>query len=498
MFHDKAMLGADYSASLAPMDALQAVSLACPSHVAIFDTDVAAVPGQGTFFDEHVDFNEPEGAEFTARILAIYDEAKPKERAWKAIDLANHTIRIRKILANGMRVHFHRKLPSVLYFRGANSKHYRDKAGWMRHGALGDVVNVLADAGLVQTITGGLAPNGSEKPSWASSYAPTDKLIAIAVECGVSVKSADLHYDPSELVRLFAPKATPFFDWTTGRLSQRAKGRPIKFEPTPETQEWTATLEAINAFYRQQDIGLGLSPDDLAHWLAVRNDDPDRKGAPYRLPELFKTDIYRVFNNGDAANPTFDKGGRLFGGWWMSTAEDLRKAIIINGQPTVEIDYAECHPRMLYHRAGLDGQGELYTLPEIAAYEVATGVKPDTYRPYIKWLMQVLINCRGRPYFVDKPERLIMPPDFTVKQIVGFIEARHQPIKEVFKTGAGLDLMRIESEIALEIVSAAMAEGWTVLSIHDSFVTSIDRLDRLKAMMIDAYVQRLGREPSFK
>ncbi len=461
-------------------------------------TRVPILPGKGTFFDEHIDLHDPAGAAFMARILIRYDEANPRVRAWKAKDLTSHTTRIRKLLANGMRAHLHRKLPSILYFRGADSKHYRDKPGWMRHGALGGAVDGLACSGLVTAINGGLVHDGPEMTSWASSYSLTDELLGIAAEYGFSAKSIDHRYEPTELVQLFSPKPAPIYDWNKGGLFQPNKGKPIKFEPTAQTLEWVATLAAINAFYRQQNIGFGLTPDDLALWLAAENDNPDRTGAPYRMPELFKKDLYRVFNDGDAADPKFDKGGRLFGGWWMSVKEGLRKAITINGQPTLEIDYAECHPRMLYHRAGVDGDGELYTVPEIADYEAATGKAPRTYRPYVKWLMQVLINGRGRPQAVQLPEKIIKPPDLTVKQMVGFIEALHQPIAGAFRTGAGLDLMRIESDIALEIVSTAMAEGWTVLSVHDSFITTIDRQDRLEALMTDAYYQRLARTPSLK
>ena len=182
----------------------------------------------------------------------------------------------------------------------------------------------------------------------------------------------------------------------------------------------------------------------------------------------------------------------------MHIPEGLRRAITINGKPTVELDYSHCHPRMLYHERGLDGDGELYTLPEVAAYEVATGVEPDTYRPCIKWLVQILINGRGKPEAVDQPDWMAFPPDIPVKQVVAFIEARHQPIADAFRTGAGLRLMRSESDIALEIVSTARAEGWTVLSVHDSFITTMDKRDRLKAMMVEGYVQRLGKEPVIK
>lgn len=461
-------------------------------------SEVQITPGNGTFFDENIDFKEPEGTEFTAQILTVYGKANPRQRDWKAKDLANHTMRVRKLLANAFRSLFYRDERSVLYFRGADVAAYRDKPSWMRYGSLGEVVDALAHAGLVQTIHGKKMPPYSKTKSTASSYAATNELGRIAIKTGVTRHSIEHQIPNDGLIRLVGPKPRQEFSWMTGGLTQPSKGEIIKYEPTVETQRWTATLEAINAFYRQQDIGLAPSPDKLGLWLAERNDDPERSGARYRIPELFNTDIYRVFNNGDADNPTFEMGGRLFGGWWMSISEELRKSITINRQPTVEIDYAECHPRMLYHRAGLEGDDELYTLPEIAAYEKATGVAPRTYRPYVKWLVHVLINSRGRPQLALKPDKITMPPDFSAAEIISFIEAKHAPIAKDFRTGAGLDLMLIESDIALAIISAAMADGWPVLSVHDSFITPVNQRDRLEALMNDVYMQRLGQAPVFK
>jgi hypothetical protein len=111
----------------------------------------------------------------------------------------------------------------------------------------------------------------------------------------------------------------------------------------------------------------------------------------------------------------------------------------------------------------------------------------------------VLINGKGRPDQADMPNDIVIPPCFTIKQLVGFIEAKHQPIAHKFKTGAGLDLMRIESDIALEIIKTAMLEGWVVLSIHDSFITTVNKQERLKELMIQSYATRLfGCKPMFK
>lgn len=232
--------------------------------------------------------------------------------------------------------------------------------------------------------------------------------------------------------------------------------------------------------------------------MAERNADSELNGASYRLPELFATDIYMVFNNGNEATPDFGQGGRLFGGWWMYASETLREAIIINGIRTIELDYPECHLRMLYHQRGLLAVGELYAVPEIAAYEDATGVERGTYRPCIKRLTQVLINGRGRPDAVAHPAGMRFPSDISIPEIVRLIEISHQPVANAFRTGAGLPLMRLESDIALEIIATAMAEGWTVLSVHDSFITTIDQRDRIRTVMIDAYVLRLVQEPKFK
>lgn len=496
MFYDRMMLGADYSASPAPLEAVQDV-LAAPDAKSHALAPIEA--GKGTFFAKQIDMREPEGTAFTARILAHYDEAKPRGKAWKKDDLATHSTRVRKLLANAMRAYFYRKTPAVLYFTGAASKHYKNEPSWMRHGALGDVTAILEKAGLMTRITGKAMPAHSKRKSTASAYAATQKLIDTAAECGVSADSICTDYKPEWRVQLFGPKPKPVYDFNKGGLIHARKGELIPFTPSKQEQEWIDTLGAINAFYRQQDIEPGSSSLDTQRWLKKENANPERSGAEYRRPERFQTDLYRVFNDGDAANPTFTKGGRLYGGWWMSEPEEARKAIVINGQKTAEIDYAECHARMLYHLAGIDNKEPLYVLPEVAAYEKQEGLEEGTFRPCIKWLFQVLINCKGRPDQADMPDNVIIPAGFTIKQLVGFIEAKHQPIAHRFKTGAGLELMRIESDIASEIITTAMHEGWIVLSIHDSFITTVDKQDRLNELMVQSYVKRfLGFEPMFK
>ncbi|WP_315761861.1 hypothetical protein [Sphingomonas sp. Y38-1Y] len=475
--------------------------LACPDNLFEYVADqadpapVRPVPalhgkplkaGRGTFFDEHIDVRDPEGERLTERLVDIYDRVEPRQRK-RGRDALR--LRLRRLAANALRGSFYRDSASVLYFRKADTRHYDDKPGWMKHGALADVVDAMAEAGLVETLTGQRMPWYSKTPSTASSYRATSNLIALALDCGVIEQSVECRLPVEELVRLYGPKGNTEFDWHRGGIVHPAKGKRIHFTPNEETEQWTAALAAINAFYRQQTIGLSLSADELTGWLG---------GTGYRLPELFKTDLYRIFNNGNEADPRFDQGGRMFGGWWMYVPSPLRRAITINDKPTVEIDYRGCFPRMLYHERGIDCADDPYAIPEMEAYERETGVAPRTYRPCVKWLMQILLNGKGRPGAVERPVDILYPPDLSIDRMASMIVTHHQPIGDAFGKGDGLRLMRTEADIALEIVSTATTEGWTALPVHDAFITTDDQRDRLRTAMIDAYVARLGREPVLK
>lgn len=397
-----------------------------------------------------------------------------------------------------MRAHFFREVPAVLFFSKADARAYDTKPNWMRYGKLRRTILLFEAAGLVNRIKGKKMPPWSEERSWVSSFLPTRNLIELAREHGLHPGSVGLRIPESGLVRLYSPKKRAHFDRIRGELCQPPRGPLIPFEPTVETEGWTKNLADMNVFYNAQDITLGLSDADLARWLEELSGDKGHKGPPFRLPEIFRNEIYRVFNNGKPDNPSFEQGGRLFGGWWMQVPETLRKQITINGEPVVEIDFKNCHPRMLYHKRGLEVEGDLYAIPQIQELEAENELEPGAFRSYAKWLMQVLINGRGRPEATPVPDDLLVPDGYETKQLADWIEAHHQLIADDFRKGAGLYLMRDESDIALEVIATAMKQGWVVLPVHDSFVTTTDRRDDLESLMVSSYFQRFGRRPELK
>ena len=448
-------------------------------------------PGRGTFFDERIDMLAPGGAALTAKVLEILADGIPRQRKRRQDAQDDHEIRTRKLIANGLRCHFYRDPPRTSYFRRADS--YPDKPRWMRGQQLANAVDDMEAMRLLAALDSKQSPNKDR--AYSSSYIVSPALLRLADECGVTATSIKRQEPPERLVRLYQRKGPRKFDYDRGRLAKSQKGEQVQFPPTPEPQDWTERLAAINAFYDRQVIDIGLTGEQLQIWLDKFNNDEDRRGAPYRLPERIQTDLCRIFNNGDPNEPRFDQGGRLAGGWWLSVPKCLRKCITINGQPTLELDYSACHPRMLYHEAGKDYLKDAYILPEIEAYERRTGVEPETYRGCIKWQMQVLINCRGKPERADKPDDVEVPPDIPLAEIVAMIEAEHQPIASAFKTGAGMRLMKRESDIALKIVETAASQEWTILPIHDSFITTIDRHRELYYLMKETYYEELNHYP---
>src|SRR5690606_7160870 len=56
------------------------------------------------------------------------------------------------------------------------------------------------------------------------------------------------------------------------------------------------------------------------------------------------TTLCRIFKGG------WDRGGRLYGGWWINLPKSERRHRRINGEPTVERAYGRLHPTLLYAR----------------------------------------------------------------------------------------------------------------------------------------------------
>jgi hypothetical protein len=450
------------------------------------EQDTSERPPKGTFLDETILLREPEGSALVSAVIGRFDERRSRLRKAHQSEIENERNLVRCILANGLRCYWYRSSPVVAYKRmaaGYSEKSHRPT--WLSGRALQRSVELLAEAGLATSRVG---------RRWtASSYVLTEALLTLAAEHGIAEHSLVLTLHREDLVRLKGEKPRPYWDRRMGRLV-RPKAPRIYFAPIPATEAWRDMLSAYNSFVAAQKIAVGVSSSMMARWIDHLNQDEEHSGASFVRPELFRTSVYRVFNDGAAEHPSFDKGGRLVGAWWVNAPEEVRARITINEEPTVELDYRACHPRMLYHERGLEAPEEPYSTPEIVNYEREAGLPLGHLRAAEKWLTQVLINGRGRPDLASRPEEINLTPGMA-RAFAEAIKRHHAPIASAFGSGAGVQLMKTESEIAFGIITRAMAEGWTALSVHDSFIAPHSAEKRLRQLMEEEYIDKLGGQP---
>ena len=123
--------------------------------------------------------------------------------------------------------------------------------------------------------------------------------------------------------------------------------RLIGYQDTARTESWRREIDAQNEAISGIDI-------DIPHPDAVIEGNIIRLGKHVLYPA--KNTLYRVFNEG------WEHGGRIYGGWWQNAKSADRHFITIDGGMTVEEDYNQIHPKLLYRMEGKQLSDDAYTL----------------------------------------------------------------------------------------------------------------------------------------
>ena len=192
---------------------------------------------------------------------------------------------------------------------------------------------------------------------------------------------------------------------------------------------------------------------------------------------LVRNALHRVFNRG-----AFDLGGRFYGAWWQNVTSDERQRISLNGAPCIELDYSQLHPRLLYAIAGKPLTGDAYTIE-------------GWNRPLVKEAMNTLINADDELSAKQSIARSIGGKGALGKaqKLTEQIKAKHLGIADCFGTGAGLRLMRIDSDMAESVQLKLIRRGIVGLPIHDSFIVEERHAGVLKEIMDEVFDLTLRR-----
>ena len=250
-------------------------------------------------------------------------------------------------------------------------------------------------------------------------------------------------FDPIETIRL-----------------KNENGHLVDYRDTAATDKMRRNLETINEALRAALIELD-APGAVSDGQIIRCGDQ----VLYKQMQL----LWRVFNS-----RRFALGGRFYGGWWQTAKSADRAHIMLDGEPTIEHDYEQLHPRLLYANAGKHLDGDAYTLD-------------GWHRPLVKKAFNILLNAETYLAALRALTNEIGGAGAQAKAaaLIEAVKARHADVADYFHSGIGLNLQRKDADIAEQVMLDLLRDGIIALPIHDSFIGKASYGDRIKDIMED-------------
>lgn len=270
-----------------------------------------------------------------------------------------------------------------------------------------------------------------------------------------------------------------------GRAGRRRKGKKkirISFSETEETRFMTEELRSLNSQFKACQIDL-YNPADF-----VLSSDLESGFKETQVNiNLNSKYLHRVFNE------DFERGGRFYGGWWQSVPSKMRPYILIDGEPTVEVDFKGYHIALLYSLSGIN---YFESDDNRDPYRVEGWNRED-----VKLLLQIVLNCKKQnvidAYNNAREEEGKEPiPADRLKSLIAIFEEMHSTIRSYFYKGMGVKLQNIDAQIAASVMRDCMGEGildeegvrhkFITLPVHDSFIVKQQYEVQLSKAMVQA------------
>ena len=269
----------------------------------------------------------------------------------------------------------------------------------------------------------------------------------------------------------------------------------LRVPKTSAVRTMNANVRRINEHLNKQAMCLHVSnlnlkklirrmstPKYRSHW---HQTVPEKQG---RVLNFNHVCLRRVFSRG-----SMERGGRFYGGWWQFIPSEFREFITINGLATVEIDFSELHPRLLYMSQNLAlPTGDLYNvglLVDGRPYD-ATLEPYKTQRGIVKEVFNALLNDESGSYRLSTKK--VKQIGLSFGKLKKLILKRHPPLKLVLGKGVGLGFQYIDSQIAEIVMLDLLDKGITCLPVHDSFVVPRHQGQELKDAMNKAFASVMG------
>lgn len=282
-----------------------------------------------------------------------------------------------------------------------------------------------------------------------------------------------IHYlvDPQNLPQIQTIRIS---DYDAGEKTHFGEHRKlIPYSQNIKSQSLKINIDKINSFLKNCWVDLQLPTEQ--DWLELEKlmGKRKRKDRP-RFIDFTQKQLYRVFHDNN-----YQTGGRFYGGWWQTIPKHYRQHIIINGKSTIELDYSELHPTILYAEKKLTLDTDAYSglfdydsykfIPDPNSTKTFKEQKLKSMRDLYKKLFNALVNSTKD---TERPPKRTKISHTGMKwvEIKARIYELHAPIKDQFCSGAGMRLMNQDSFLAEQVMTHFVVHGVPVLPVHDSFI----------------------------
>ncbi|APX86020.1 hypothetical protein BV511_15715 [Methylorubrum extorquens] len=268
-----------------------------------------------------------------------------------------------------------------------------------------------------------------------------------------------------ELLRLFQDSPFEYQRRPASMVLRDGEGQPIPLPTTQAVHRLQREMDALEGFFGSIRLTLGQG-DGWEHARRTLRARSDRTGNWASVTPEPCLHPVRIFSRASMA-----KGGRLYA-WYHQLPSARRKECLINGELIIEPDFSALHPRLLHAMKGVEMRHDPYDVAECP-------------RLHAKRALNTLINARSR---MQAAASLYHHPSFPkdqayVQRVMRAVEKRNPVIRSYLGSDAGIDLMAIDSRMALDVVKACGKAGIACLPVHDSFMTAQRNGGRVEGIM---------------
>jgi hypothetical protein len=297
--------------------------------------------------------------------------------------------------------------------------------------------------------------SGDPRQSKQTTVRAGPKLIELIKQHNVTLDDLD-EGEGQEIIILSRPKRG---HWD--------EGERINYEDTETTRRFRDELHSINAWLAKADITFDANAYD-------------------HPVDVHARQLRRRFTLG-----RFDRGGRLYGGFWENLTKPVRlRGIRIEGERVEGLDYSQTNPLLAYHFAEADPPaGDAYTLPGL-----------EKYREGVKKVFNAMLFKHPVKNLPQGSRKLkLFPRRVKCEGVTGAILKRHPMLRGVLSNPeTGHQLQFLESEIMMRVLRQCQKRNTVALPVFDCVVVKASAEGIAREIMRREFKQVAGLDVTVK